>query len=301
LTPNPGIPLPPGPAKADNDRRTAATDGQPALGMGFECMKPALRILKNTAVALLWFGIAYALFFHLAHFTPVQSLVVAILWLCASECYRLVCKIAAKQKPEFAPFWVSVYPNWYSICHDFGLAAGDKWTELQERCRVVTAKYSIIYNGFNFTMLSPTLLYSNDLQSFFGELEFKISIEELKPEPDNTFSFAPQFYVRRTLAGEKKLIPVIEFGLITSESRDRGYHPPFDDANIPIARLPEIVFFGNFNPDVNWRTMTKIIEQTKVQLKDFGWTEEERDTEVVWLHLPIEINHKYLKVRYRGI
>ena len=265
-------------------------------------MQPVFQVLKNTAMALLWFGIAYAVFFYVAHFTVIQSLLLSVVGLCAIDGYRLSFKIATNEQPKFEPFWVSVMPNWYSICNDFGLAAGEKWPELQAKCETAPADYSILRDGLNFTMLSPTLFYSNDHQSFFGELDFKMPIEELRPEPGGFLSFAPQFYIKRTLVGDKKNLPAIEFGLVTQESLEKSFHPRDSKANIPIAWLPEIVFFGFTQPDAyNWDTIKKIEEQTESQLTDFGWTQKEEDPEDSWLNGPSEIDHKYVRVKYRGI
>ncbi|HTD57025.1 MAG TPA: hypothetical protein VK670_16660, partial [Silvibacterium sp.] len=68
-------------------------------------------------------------------------------------------------------------------------------------------------------------------------LDLKIPIEELRPD-SNMFSFAPQFYVRRTIVGEKQRLPAIEFGLVTQESLKKSFHPADDKAKIPIACLP---------------------------------------------------------------
>jgi hypothetical protein len=266
-------------------------------------MGSTFQVLKRTGAELLLFGIGYALFFYLAHFTQIQSVVLAAVGFCAIGGYRLAFKLAAKQQPSFEPFSVSVQPNWYTLCQDFGLYDVEKWKELQEKCGVAPAKYSIMRNGFNFTMLSPILFYSDDHKSFFGELNFKIPVEELRPEPDKVllFAFAPQFYIKRTLTGQKKDILAIEFGLITAESLKKSFHPRDDQANIPIACLPEIVFFGYTHPDAyNWDTMKRIEEQTKIQLTDFGWTQKERDPEDP-LRWPSEINHKYFRVTYTGI
>jgi hypothetical protein len=258
-------------------------------------MRTTLASLKSPAFALIRLGFTYAFFFYVAHFTEIQSLALAVVALCALDAYRL----ASKQPPKFAPFWVRIEPNWRPICHDFNLAAGDKWTELQERCKTTEEGYSILHNGVNFTMLSDTLFYSNDHKTFFGELDFNIGLEQLRPEPGNTFSFAPQFYIKRTLAGEKKKVAVIEFGLVTEESLKKSVHPRDDRANIPIAWLPEIIFFGYAHPD-NWDKMKEIEAQTK-QLADFGWKEKERDPEDSWLRWPYEVDHKYIRLTYRGI
>jgi hypothetical protein len=262
-------------------------------------MRPVLLYLKSIAIFLLWFGGCYAVMFYVAHFTEIQSLVLAAVALFAVDGYRIAMKVAGKVQPEFEPFWISIEPNWYDICNDYGLAAGEKWKELQEKCKGASG-FSVLRNGLNFTMLTNKLFFSNDHKYFFGELDLKIRIEELRPDA-NMFSFAPQFYVKRTIAGEKKKVPAIEFGLVTQESLKKSFHPADDNANIPLAWLPEIVFFGFQDYDDWLNNMDKVAELQKAQLKEFGWTEKERDPEDSWLHWPLEINHKYFHVRYRGI
>jgi hypothetical protein len=259
-------------------------------------------IVKSVVLALIRFGIAYVVCFYMAHFTESQSVVVSIVGLCAFDGYRVAYGIAAKQKLQFEPFWVRIQPDWYSICRDFGLAAGERWKELQETSKAAPAGYSVLRDGFNFTMLSPTLFYSNDHFTFFGDLDFKIPIEELRTEQDRPFSFAPQFYVKRTLAGEKRNLPVIEFGIITQDSLKKSFHPADDNANVPVARLPEVVLYHRFgNRGFAYDRGERSEKERELRLAEYGWTRKERDPENLWLHWPFEINNKYLRVTYRGI
>lgn len=264
-----------------------------------------VQALKYIAVSLLWFGGGYGVFFYVAHFSEIQSVVLAAVAVCAIDGYRVAMKVAEKAQPSFEPFWVRIQPNWYALCQDFGLCDVGKWKDLQEKCTAgAAAEYSILRNGFNFTMLSPTLFFSNDHQTFFGQLDFKMPVEELTPEKSGGMfgPIAPRFYVKRTRAGAKKSIPSIEFGLITEESLKKSVHPRDDRDEMPVAWLPEIVFFGYTHPDFyNHGTIEKIEKQTKAQLTEFGWTQEERDPEDSWLNWPFKISHKYVQVRYRGI
>jgi hypothetical protein len=69
-------------------------------------------------------------------------------------------KVSAKPAAQFEPFWITIDPNWYTICQDFGLADVEKWKELQKKWAGAPANgYSVFRNGINFTMLSPTLFY----------------------------------------------------------------------------------------------------------------------------------------------
>lgn len=261
------------------------------------------KFLKHTALGLLLFCIPYAICVYFADFTAKQSILVGAFGFFAIQAFRIALALAKQQQPQFEPFWVRIRPNWFAICHDFGLAAGEEWVALQERMRqeVDSEAYSVIRNGLNFTMLSPTLFYSNDHQTFFSELDFKISIEELSADPDSFSSFAPQFYIKRTLAGKEKY-PAIEIGLVTRESLKKNHHPLDNDGNIPIAWVPEIVFYSYFHADKYDGAKLKAVENlSKTRLAECGWTEEERDPEDDWINWPIEINHKYVHVTYRGI
>jgi hypothetical protein len=267
-------------------------------------MQTILQGLKRIALLLLWFGGGYAVFFYVAHFSEIQSVVLASVALCAINGSRVAMKTAEKAQPAFEPFHVNVQPIWYSLCQDFKLYDVEKWEGLLEKCSAAASKeYSVFHNGFNFTMLSPTLFFSNDYKSFFGELNFRLPVEELKPEASERMfgPFAPRLYIKRKLAGAKKNIRVIEFGLVTEESHKKSIDPRDDRDEIPVAQLPEIVFFGYTHPDsYNYNTMDKIEEQTNAQLTEFGWSQESRDLEDPLSRLG-QINHKYVQVTYRGI
>ncbi len=266
-------------------------------------MKNLISLLKEIATLVFWFAIFYSILFYVAHFTDIQSFILTFVGLAAFFGYKSAFTVASMQKPNFEPFWVSIRPNWYSICEDFGLASVEKWTEIERKCEATPAEYSVVRNGLNFTMLSQTLFFSNDHQSFFGELDFMIAIEELRPDKDQFSTFAPCLYLKQTVVGEREKSLVLEFGLVTQKSLHESIGIRDDRSHIPIARLPEIVFFGYMHPDTygNWSKMKKIDEQTKKELARFGWTQDERDPEDSWLNRPLEITHKHFRVIYRGL
>jgi hypothetical protein len=256
-----------------------------------------IQYLKLLVLALMRFGIALAALFYLAHFTKVQSVVLAIIGLCAFDGYRLAYKVASKQQPQFEPFWVRIQPNWFSICQDFGLSDVEKWDELLKKCQPDASVYSVLRNGMSFTMLSQTLFYSDDHHTFFGQLDFHLPLTELKRGPDEYF--APQFCIKRTLTREKENRPVIEFGLITHNPLKNSLHQAGPNGQITIARLPEIAFYAYFHPDdYDFGRIERIEEETKAQLAESGWTQEPHDSS---LDRSFEINHKYLRVIYRGL
>lgn len=268
-------------------------------------MRTAIQAMKAISVLLLWFGGGYTLFFYVAHFGAIQSLILAGVALCAADGYRVATKAAERTQAAFEPFWIRIEPNWYNLCQDFKLYDVANWGELQQKCGAASpADYSVVRNGFSFTMLSPTLYYSNDHRSFFRDLDFRMPAEEFRPEGGDQMSgsFAPRFYVKRRLAGPTKSILVIDLGLVTAESLKRSRYPTDDADEMSVASLPEIVFFGYMHPDLyNYDMMRKIEEQSNALLADFGWERKKRDPEDRWMHCPIEITHKYVKVTYLGI
>jgi len=255
----------------------------------FSVMTRLFHALKALLLAALRFGIAYALCFYVAHFTVPQSVVLAFIGLIAYDAYRLSAKLAEKQPPAFEPFWIWIKPNWYDISKGFGLADVEKWEELLTKFKGESGKYSVLRDGIAFTVLSPTLFYSNNHQNFFGELDIREELTEMTPlegDPFKHFPFAPRFYVKRTLAGSKNKFLVFEFGLVTQESLKRSKHPADNGADIVVARLPEIVFNDYYNPS-DWHNVRagRIEAKTKADLTEFGWKQKERDPEDLWRHL----------------
>lgn len=261
-------------------------------------------IIKSLFVLLLYAAGGYAVFFLVAHFTLVQSTLLTILAASVISAYRWLYQLATTRTPRIEPFWVRVSPNWYAICQDYGLYDVNRWEELLDECAKQTPEYSVFRHGINFTMLSPTLFYSNDQHYFFGEIDVRCSIDELKPATPDRFlgTFTPQFYVKRALGGKNKKVAVIEFGLITQESLKKSFHPADHADHVPIASLPEIVFYFYNNPDMdNYKLADKIHAETKERLADFAWTTTEQDPEYSSLHPPEELKHKYLTITYKGI
>jgi hypothetical protein len=268
-------------------------------------MTAAFEVIKSLPLAALRFGIAYALFFYLAHFTVPQSIVLAIVGLIAFDAYRLSLKVPEKQPPQFEPFWISIEPNWYALSKDFGLTDVEKWQELQKTCDGASSKYSVLRDGIAFTVLSPNLFYSNNHQCFFGELDIREEVTEMTPPVPERYMLrplAPRFYAKRSLGGPKENIPVFEFGLVTQESLKRRKRPGDHEEDMVVARLPEIVFYHYYNSDdYDIERARRIEAKAKADLTEFGWKEKERDPEDSWRHWPYEIDHQYLRVVYRGI
>jgi hypothetical protein len=262
-------------------------------------------ILKSLVLLAFRFGIAYALFFYVGHFTEPQSILLAIATLIAVNASWMQAKSALNQPPEFEPFWVRIEPNWYMLSQDFGLTDVKRWEEFLKTRRPDSQGYSVLQNGITFTMLSQSLFYSDDRHHFFGDLDLQEEIKEMTPEPaakPYLRAIPPCFYVKRSVTGEKKKIPVFEFGLRTQESMMKSRHPADREADIVVAHLPEIVFYHYFNADADYFGVAKKVEeQTNADLTAFGWTQKEEDPEDSWLHRPYDLNHKYLSVHYKGI
>jgi hypothetical protein len=258
-------------------------------------MRPAFLTLKYIAVALLWFGIAYALCF-LVGFTALQSLILAVIAVCAIHGSSLSQNLFEKQPAPFAPFWIRIEPNWSALSKDFGLPD-------MERCGVeASSEYSVLRDGVAFTVLSPTLFYSNNHQEFLGTLHISEVVTEMTP-PEGDVGIhrpiAPRFYVNKSLAEPKK-VPVIEFGLVTEESLKRSKHEWDDEEQMVVAQLPWIIFYWYYNFGVGLEEDRSVEARIKSDLTEFGWTQKERDCPHSW-PWPYEVNHKYFRLFYRGI
>jgi hypothetical protein len=268
-------------------------------------MQNFIQAIKPLGILLFWFGLAFAICFYVAHFMFVQSIVLAVIAIMARDGYTVATKVAEHVPPKFEPFWVRIMPNWYEISKEYGLYDVTKWDELLKYCGENPVEYSILRNGFNFTRLSGTLFFSNDHQSFFGELDFKIPVEEFLPDKkEKSFGgpYAPGLYIKRTVAGLDRRVPVIEFGLVTDESLKKSHHPTDDRDEIPVAQLPEALFLCYMNPlFFTYDNAKEIEEKADALLKEFEWKRRERDPEDSWLKWPCEVNHRMFQVTYRGL
>ena len=168
-------------------------------------------------------------------------------------------------------------------------------------------------------MLNPTLFYFDDHKTFFGRIDWKIPLPDFAAElqmssdralygptdqpirksPDvdhrstqsdsglfSPFS-SPHFYIKQSVAGDRKRVPVIEFGiggLLKKMLLEGG------GADVLVARLPEVVLDNLSSSQSDYDRMQKINKKSKERLAEFGWTHTER-----------EIEHKYLRITYRGL
>lgn len=271
-------------------------------------MQSLAKLTKYLLREAIRMGIAYAAFFYVAHFTMMQSVLLALLAVVAWDGHQLSAKVAGKQPPAFEPFWIKIEPNWYAVCRDFSLTDVSKWAEFQKECHSDQKGYSLLRNGLRFTILSPTLFYSNDHHHFFNELDIRIEVKELKPEKDNTgfLPFAPRFYIKRSSANpmsdQKRTVPVFEFGLVTQDSLKLSNHPRDNRDLVPLAHLPEGVFYDYYNErDYFSDVAEQYRKETKLDLAALGWTEQERNSDDAWLHWPYQLDHKYVRITHHGI
>ncbi len=255
------------------------------------------QIIKGLIWGLVRFGIAYSVFAYIAEFNETQSVVLAVVALCAFDAYRAAIKTAARQEPNFTPFWMSVSPNWYAICRDHNLTDVEKWDEFLEACSQNSDEHSVLRDGLNFTMLSHSLFFSSDHKSFFSELDLRMSLEECRPDDDFKM-FKPTFYVKRKVTDRQHR--VIEFGIVTHESKTRSVHPRDDRDEVPLAQLHEIEFIHNFH-DLDYGVAKKVEPERQQRLAEYGWEREQRDDEDSWLNRPIALNHKYFRITYRDV
>jgi hypothetical protein len=203
---------------------------------------------------------------------------------------------------HFMPCWIRIEPNWYQLLSDHGSVDESKWKELQIRyAEKSPAGYDVLLKGISFTALSPTLYYSDDFHYFFGKLDLRAEIEELRPaeKPPWPFSdFAPKFYVKEIFDLAKRR-RYLEFGLITLESIQRERKHDFDDAPmfVTVARLPKEFFGAIHGPELS----SKKLAALEKKLEQSGWNREKRDWEDHHFGIPAELQHKYVRIRYGEI
>jgi hypothetical protein len=152
-------------------------------------------------------------------------------------------------------------------------------------------------------MLSPTLVYSNNHQDFLGSLEITEEVTEMRPAHgiDGHRPVAPRFYVKRSLPRAPKNAPVIEFGLVTEESLMRRTHEWAHEERMVVAYLPQNVFYRYYNAaDQDFGGAQQLEAEIKAALVESGWTQKER-TSPLSSRDPFEIEHKYLRLIYRGL
>ena len=230
------------------------------------------QFLKNAALGLLVFGISYAICVYLADFSTRQSIVVGIVGFFAIQGFRIS---LANAEQRFVPLRVSIAPDWSAICHDFNLVSEAEWSAIYERISKGSEGYNVLWNGLNYTTLSPTLFYSHDKKEFFTELNLREEIEEF-----NKGIFAPKFYAKRTLVPNG--LVMVDFGIVRGASLDKNStsdDPNF--ANVLLCRLPEIVFSKcAYDEEIDRRTKRHMT----------GWTLDGG-----------RIDHKYVRIYCRAI
>jgi hypothetical protein len=243
----------------------------------------------------------YLLFERYGHFSPRQSILLAIVAGTVLD-FSLP---PLKNPPKFAPFYMQVEPQWHSILIDQGFVDEQGWKALQERCTSLAAdrsEYRLLFDGIRFSVLGPGLCYSNNHHSFGTEIDFGGSIPELLPEgtTEGFGSFAPRFYVKEVFKFRKKLEPNfagLEFGLITQESIKKGAYPGDDRSHITLALLPKetyAFYYGVERAEAGDKRITELLEKN-------GWKEKERDGDDRLLNWPLELNHKYFRVQHNSI
>lgn len=77
---------------------------------------------------------------------------------------------------EFKPFWVRIQPFWLPLLFDHGVTDRAEWDQLP----------SADNTSIGFTVLSPTLFYSDDSHRFFSNLDLSVAFEPLRPKELST-------------------------------------------------------------------------------------------------------------------
>src|SRR2546427_4053204 len=81
-----------------------------------DAMRDFLTRLYALVKELVVLGVAYYVLWRFAHFTQVQSWILAFM---ATTLFHLA--LAASRPPQFEPYYIQVTPHWYQIFTDQGL------------------------------------------------------------------------------------------------------------------------------------------------------------------------------------
>jgi hypothetical protein len=79
-----------------------------------------------------------------------------------------------------------------------------------------------------------------------------------------------------------------------------GFHPDLDRASIPLATLPYAIF-NDYNH--GYFALDGKLKRPEIErlLKEYGWECCEPDDDYGRRDWPYEINHKYVRVSYKGV
>ncbi len=228
----------------------------------------------------------------------------------------------------FAPFCVSIFPNWYPLLSDFVLVSGEEeWARLSEAINnVPLAEFNMYRSGIQYTVLSPAsddglrpkLIYWDNRKRFVTGVEFSESIVEIEYEPgmrgEHPFfrhprwANLPEVYFKQGTEG-------YELGLEVQEDcwkhiRETGKigelcqiksHTDHScgTTRLVIATLPHGEF-GSYYQNTDYDRWKALRDARDEELEAKGWKRKiERDGEIQdpWTR----VEHKYFTVSHRDI
>lgn len=195
---------------------------------------------------------------------------------------------------RFCPFRITIFPKWYELLKDYKLVNDETWKQLdKEVANNKTIEYNVFLNGISFTVLKSNeqgdLIYNNNWKTFHSEVDFR---EELKiPNTDTPdFPFKTEFWVKHGIEG-------YEMGITTSESRKKIIISGDDAELVKVATIPYSLFYV---PSKRFGVAKQ--NQIEKQLKENGWSKikehEEWKKDVLYRHIPDELEHKYFTLWY---
>ena len=216
---------------------------------------------------------------------------------------------------EWAPFWITVEPNWAAISRDYAIDPEDVrgFSDDAQAERYAAVK------RISFTVLQTNLAFRHDHQLFFSETDIAAHLpgwearserrEEriLKaarnqphdPSTDYVESVYVYLYSRAILESRRREDAGYELGITTEKSQERSHYPGDKEARVPLATLPYLAFA------CYWDSLDDTLSddrrrEIKDSLQRHGWTEEERHREdlIPW---PTCLKHKYFTVYHDGV
>lgn len=287
-------------------------------------------IVKALAKSLVLAAVLYAGFRYFGDFSRNQSTVLtAVAWMG----YGLYENLSLSRKTEdiFAPFCVTLFPNWYQLLSDFKLIRDEEdWKRLCEASeKIPTSKYNVLRSGFWFTVIKPPqsngllpgLTFWNNEKVFLNELELNVPVIEAE-ESGLSFRFGEKhkFFDHPSWSSLPRIVfkwgsGGYEIGLkvqydwwkercasgelkeLANVKEDRDHL--CGTTRLLIATLPYSEFAAYYQ-NVDYAAQQKQQEAWDKQLAAHGWQRKDDDDSEIrdpWSH----VEHKYFSVSHRRI
>lgn len=230
-------------------------------------------------------------------FIPAWSLVVV---LCALLVFCLWFSRKDRQ-PSFAPYYITISPNWFQILSDHNLVDENSWRTLRQNAETTRAgnpgSYNVLLHSYSFTVLWSdrvgVLVYSNVQQHFRTEIDFREPIDGLYvSRAGNGHDVRGEFWIKW---GVDRELATIDLGITTPESWRKVVMVGDGNERVTVARIPLAVFTTT---NSHWT------EPLKAAVNRLGWSIDKMHEDWkqgVMGHSEEVLEHKYFTVQYDWI